>query len=299
MDIEEFAGIPAQWLGFPEIEVADAAHLLAGMEPPKSRAASLRLRGATVRAIADQIRLETGAKTIATIPGERTTITQAQFREYARKRVPVSSPDMHQEDLKALAGGCYSIHRAAHLIAAQLGYTEDGEKKLLDSMARAAYLGKLKTRGRDGHDIYSRTDDKPETDHDYFRWVAPADVNEWAKASGFRWFWLVDGSAPEVVSQKAEAMPPADSKTPEKPVAREAVRIRFATVWKGDLESDLGHSGRNGLTVAKAGKRNWYLSKIEEWGVANGRIDPARPAGGTPTPANSVFDLPARLHSIR
>jgi hypothetical protein len=66
------------WNSLPTLRVIDAAYLLAGMEPPGGLK-GIRRAPALVNNLLDLIEARTGAVKLATMPGERATITQSEF----------------------------------------------------------------------------------------------------------------------------------------------------------------------------------------------------------------------------
>lgn len=196
MDIEEFAGIPARWLEFSEIEVISAAYLIA-RKPLPTGAEARRLRDPEVRHIAREICTATGAVLAATMPEQRTTITQQEFRAQGRKWPAPAPAEPIQTDPDALAGGCYDIFTASKFIAEQLGYSSEESERLLASMARAAFdptVEQLQTRSNLGYDKYAKAQSRPEKPNCVDSWVTVEDVNNWAQRSGFQWRWTVPES---------------------------------------------------------------------------------------------------------
>ena len=80
------------WNKFPDIRVIDAAYLLAGVEPLPGLK-GIRGAPALVMNLLNLITQKTGAVVLATMPEERSTITQSEFQslmaKYAVKPAPV------------------------------------------------------------------------------------------------------------------------------------------------------------------------------------------------------------------
>ena len=292
----------SNWEKFDSIRVVDAGYLLANLEPVRK----WQFAPPLVKSFYSLIREKTGAVTFATMPGERMEITKTEFQklktEYGIKPVDAPATVASNDDAEGLAereftaafsevvnngiaiNWRYWVHQLPALTAGEAarlmcGLDPDLFKSLenrpnkndqTELCKKAAMIQRLAER----EGMESATPSE---------WIAWADQHQIAVHDGFtmevasvapilkKAAPVVTASASGGVELQPASQPKANAATgPLFSMARTALVSKHLNNWP-TIDRDLRDAAANGLSAAKAGKRDWNEADALAWAEARGK----------------------------
>jgi hypothetical protein len=217
--------------------------------------------------------------------------------------IPKSSPRDHRPwetlpDFYEVVEGVYLYQQAAREIADSLGWSDDQLTALLEGMIAAINAEELPTCDRKTGMRCPRG--KPE----FLSLVNVDDVNAWLKRRGAKYQWTPLTPQRAVLSVAAPVVevpviePVQSTAGPSFSMSKSGLIEAHKHEWM-TIERDLKDASANGLSVAKAGPREWNEVTALEWARAKGKLRATdKPASELATALHSMSSLPSRKHRL-
>lgn len=294
----------SEWDRLPTIRVVDAGFLLAGMEPQRK----WQFAPPLVKNFYSQIKAETGAVTLATLPGERMEITQSEFKALKAKYGVAQRQDESQEDETHSTSGpwpnvlhgqrVWKLSEAIDDIAHALAWDKSQRDHLMAQATRDASAGDLVLRDLYAGGIVKRGDRMSEM----LDYTFSKDMNAWLDRIGAPFPYRLPEAELVPVDQPSSTThdpAPVPSSTDALPMTRSGLIKAHKNNW-ATIEGDLKDASVNGLSdAAKVGQRGWSEEAALNWARAKGKL---RTSPSTSTDlaqaTHNMVNLPGRKHKL-